>query len=120
MQLSLRHFFLTSFLFCLVLSGARAQVSSSVQGGLGGQVTDSSGALVSGAKVTVTGPQGSTTTTTDQIGQWRVTGLIPGYYDVSAEAPGFKKAESKHNEVVVDVTSTLNLKLEVGSTRSDG
>jgi hypothetical protein len=32
------------------------------------------------------------------------------------EAPGFKKVESKHNEIVVNVSSSLNLKLAVGST----
>ena len=116
MKLSLRYSFLPILLLCLVVPGARAQVSSSVQGGIGGQVTDPSGALISGAKVTVTGPQGSTTATTDQLGQYRVTGLIPGSYDVTATSPGFKAAESKHNQVVVDVTSTLNLKLEVGTT----
>lgn len=116
MKHSISYSLLAILVSCLAVSTAGAQISSSVQGGLGGQITDSSGALISGAKVTVTGPQGTTTTTTDQLGQYRVTGLIPGSYDVTAEASGFKKAESKHNQVVVDVTSTLNLRLEVGAT----
>jgi hypothetical protein len=100
----------------LTLSNAHGQQGSAVTGSLTGSVIDSSGALISGATVTLTGPQGSRSVESDQLGRYAVDNLVPGFYDVTAEAPGFKKVESKHNEVVVNVASSLTLKLSVGST----
>jgi hypothetical protein len=101
---------------CLAVSSALAQQGSSVTGSLNGSVTDSSGALIAGADITVTGPQGQRTAKSDALGRYAIDNLVPGYYDVTVEAPGFKKVESKHNEIVVNVSSSLNLKLAVGST----
>jgi hypothetical protein len=81
---------------CLVLSSALAQQGSSVPDSLNGSVTDASAALMSGG-TTVTGSQGS-------LGRYGVDDVVPGFYHVSAEAPGFKKLESKSNEVVVKVS----------------
>lgn len=82
---------------CLVLSSALAQQGSSVPDSLNGSGTDASAALMSGGTITVSGPQGS-------LGRYGVDDLVPGFYHVSAEAPGFKKLESKSNEVVVKVS----------------
>jgi hypothetical protein len=103
-------------LSCLAVSSALAQQGSAVTGGLAGSVTDSSGALVAGADITVIGPQGQRTAKSDALGRYAIDNLVPGFYDVTVQAPGFKKVESKHNEVVVNVSSSLNLKLSVGST----
>ena len=68
--------------------------------GITGTVTDTSGALVPGATVTVRTATGeSKTTTTDADGKFLVTGLAPGTYEVSVTAPGF--AESKIPDVNV-------------------
>src|ERR1700733_11896903 len=110
-------FFPTSIVFsCLVVSSALAQQGSAVTGSLAGAVTDSSGALISGADITVTGPQGQRSAKSDALGRYAIDNLVPGFYDVTVEAPGFKKVESKHNEIVVNVSSSLNIKLAVGST----
>ncbi len=101
---------------CLAVSSALAQQGSAVTGSLSGAVTDSSGALVSGADITVIGPQGQRNAKSDSLGRYAIDNLVPGFYDVTVEAPGFKKVESKHNEVVVNVSSSLNIKLAVGST----
>ncbi|HEY4046841.1 MAG TPA: carboxypeptidase regulatory-like domain-containing protein, partial [Acidobacteriaceae bacterium] len=116
MKISPRSIVLFLIFSCLVLSGAHAQQGSAVTGSLTGSVTDTSGALISGATVTVTGPQGVRTAKSDSLGRYAIDNLVPGYYDVTAEASGFKRVESKHNEVVVNVASNLNLKLAVGST----
>lgn len=94
---------------------ALSQNSTSVTGGLSGAVTDATGALVAGATVTLTGPQGGYTLTTNELGRFSATGLTPGYYDVTVEKAGFKKIEAKHSEVVVNSFSTLNLTLPVGN-----
>jgi len=58
---------------------------------LRGHVTDPTGALIPGAKVTVTNAAGVTvgTTTADESGAYQVTGLAPGKYIVLASVEGF-------------------------------
>jgi Carboxypeptidase regulatory-like domain len=85
-------------------------------GSIQGTVTDPSGAGVGGAKVSIT--QQSTgrviVTTATSSGTYASGALTPGNYLIRVEAPGFKVAEA--NQVVeVGVTSTGNLKMEVGS-----
>src|SRR3954452_22471463 len=92
-----------------------AQQNTTVTGGLNGTVIDSTGAAVAGATVTITGPQGTRVTTTTEMGHYSMGGLVPGFYDVSVEKSGFKKVQSKHNEVVVNSSSLLNLTLSVGN-----
>src|ERR1700722_17611634 len=116
MKFSFRVLFLFALISSLILTSAHGQQGSAVSGSLTGSVTDSSGALISDATVTVVGPQGSRNVKSDQLGRYAIDNLVPGFYDVTAEATGFKKVESKHNEVVVNVSSTLTLKLAVGST----
>lgn len=92
-----------------------AQQQGSITGGLNGVVADSTGAVIPGASVTMTGPQGSRVLTTDSLGRYSATNLTPGFYDVSVTKEGFMKLESKHNEVVVNSSSTLNLTMQVGN-----
>jgi hypothetical protein len=101
-------------LMLLLAFGSFAQ-QTSITGGLNGAITDSTGAVLPGATVTVVGPQGTKTLTTDSTGRFSINGLTPGFYDVTVQAAGFKKTESKHNEVDVNSSSTLNLSLSVGN-----
>lgn len=72
------------FVFCLLLIsfGAQAQV---LYGTLVGNVTDSSGGAVAGAKVvaTNTGTGASKAASTDSSGLYRITDLDPGTYKIS-------------------------------------
>ena len=99
----------------LTLLPLSAQQLSTVTGGLNGTVIDSTSAAVAGATVTLTGPQGTRVITTDAQGHYSISGLIPGFYDVAVEKTGFKKVQSKHNEVVVNASSLLNFTLPVGN-----
>jgi hypothetical protein len=94
-----------------------AQQSGAVTGGLNGTVVDSSGAVVSGATVTVIGPQGSHVQTTDSLGHYSLSGLVPGFYNVKVEKTGFSTVSSMHNEIVVNASSLLNVTLTVGNTQ---
>jgi len=49
---------------------AQGSAESSVRGNLAGTVVDSSGAVVTGAKVTISGPTGTKSDTTNQDGQF--------------------------------------------------
>jgi len=89
---------------------------STVKGNLAGNVLDSSGALVTGAKVTMVGPTGTSTTTTDSEGRFTFSRLTPGSYSVKAEAKGFKATQVKAVEVLTNRTSSLRLTLEPGGS----
>ncbi len=75
-----------------------AQFGASVQG----TVTDKSGAVVSGATVTVTDQSTSVShsTVTDASGFYRINELPPGMYTVEVQAGNFKK--SSRSDVVVN------------------
>src|SRR3954470_24464522 len=76
-----------------LVSTASAQFNAALQG----TVTDQSGAVVSGANVTVTNQSTgvATTSTTTDNGLYRVAHLAPGNYSVTVEANSFKKASYK-------------------------
>src|SRR5215472_12606842 len=108
--------YLSQIMILLLVSfTVSAQQQGSITGGLNGEITDSTGAILPGATVTLAGPQGTKVLTTDNLGRFSATGLTPGFYDVTVEKSGFKKVQSKHNEVVVNSSSTLNLTLQTGS-----
>src|SRR4051794_261335 len=91
------------------------QVNGATRGGLGGVVYDSAGAVMPGITVDISGPQGDYQVKSEANGRFEVNGLVPGSYKVTVEAPGFKKFVSEHNLVVVDHTSSLDVRLDIGS-----
>ena len=62
-----------------------------------GHITDQTGALIPGAKITVVSAQGKTvgTATADSAGAYEVQGLAPGGYIVKAEFAGFAPFQSQ-------------------------
>jgi Carboxypeptidase regulatory-like domain/TonB-dependent Receptor Plug Domain len=99
----------------LVMSLPSLSQNSATRGGLGGVVYDSSGAVVPGITVNIVGPQGTYTVKTDAAGRYEVSGVIPGSYKITIEAPGFKKYVSDHNQVQVDHTANLDAHLALGA-----
>lgn len=93
------------------LSGQSTISTGSIQG----TITDQAGAVVGGAKVTITnkatGQPFSVMTTS--AGAYASGALIPGDYTVRVEAKGFKTTETQVT-VQVNVTSPGNLQLQVG------
>jgi hypothetical protein len=91
----------------------QAQYRAAIQG----TVTDSTGAVVRGAKISVTDQQTNHTSEADsnEVGFYSVTNLPPGVYTVSAEAPGFKKESIKDTTVAADLSLGLNLVLTPGA-----
>jgi hypothetical protein len=87
-------------------------------GKIAGNVTDASGALVSGASVVVTnlGTKLSKETVTDSRGFYQVLQLPIGNYEVSAQATGFSKAVARPaNALEINETLRVDLSLEVGA-----
>jgi hypothetical protein len=100
----------------VILSSVAGFAQTTVsQGSIQGTVTDPTGAVVGGAKITITHKTTGqvTTTSSSSSGTYSSGGLLPGDYVVRVEATGFKTTELL---VVVQVTVTAsgNVKLEVG------
>jgi hypothetical protein len=86
-------------------------------GDITGRVTDQQGKVVVGATVTVT-RQGTgifRTATTNDSGDYTITNLPPGKYDITAEAANFSKALAKDFELNVGASVTQNFELKPGS-----
>src|SRR5215471_11348695 len=101
------------FLFFLGVFGFAQETTT--RGNLGGVVADSTGAVIQGAKVTLNGPIGTITTTSDNQGNFMFVRLVPGSYAIKVEKEGFKAAETKGVEVSIGRTASLNLRLEPGA-----
>jgi hypothetical protein len=100
-------------------------------GSIGGSVTDTLGAIVPGATVTVVAADGTQkTATTNKNGEYSVTGLTPGTYTVRA-ASGAKFAPYENTDVAVTagqrtdlivvltvsgVSATLDVTTDVGAS----
>jgi Carboxypeptidase regulatory-like domain/TonB-dependent Receptor Plug Domain len=88
---------------------------SAVKGSIEGVVVDPSGASVPGAQVTLDGPEGTKTTTTDNQGTFTFPLLIPGRYNVKVQKQGFKAVTMTGIEVLTNRVSSVRPALETGS-----
>src|SRR6266851_825846 len=91
-----------------------AQDQSSLRGKLSGLVYDATKALVPGAQVTITGPIGSLTQTTTEEGSFLFSALIPGNYSIKVQKTGFKVANIKSVEVILE-TGQVSETVEVSA-----
>jgi hypothetical protein len=84
--------------------------------GLVGTVRDSSGAVLSGATVTVSSPQligGPHSATTDSAGGYRLPFLPIGKYEILASFPGFVSARRSDVTLWSGLTFTVDFTLEI-------
>ena len=100
-------------MFCLVAVSAFAQSDNA---SISGIVKDPSGAVVTGANVTVTneGTGFERKTTTNESGFYTITNIQPGFYSVTVEAAGFKKFETTRNRLEAAIPRQVNVDLTVG------
>ncbi|HEV3469216.1 MAG TPA: carboxypeptidase-like regulatory domain-containing protein [Pyrinomonadaceae bacterium] len=98
------------------LLGLSALAQSSPTGTLTGTVLDQNGAAVAGATVTARhlGTDQTRTAAADGEGRWTLAALPVGAYEVSFEAPDFKKSVRPSVEVEAAVPRTLDVALQVG------
>src|SRR5271165_3632935 len=96
-------------------------VAQQVFGSIFGTVTDSSGAAVANAKVTIADVNKGTKfeVTTDESGNYAKGQLIPDTYRVTMEAPGFQKTVSSGIEVRVNDAARVDAALKVGEVSTE-
>lgn len=107
--------FLSSILFLLLTSVVFASAAfGQTNGSIAGQVTDSLGAIVVGATVTVVASDGKEKqAVTNGRGEYSVNGLAPGKYEVKAIAPKFALYENTEVTVTAGARNELLIVLTV-------
>src|SRR5262245_33279603 len=96
----------------LLAVAAFGQTTASIKG----TVTDTTGAAVVGAAVTVKGPQGiERTTQTNSSGDYEVPALPPGLYSVQTQMKGFQTQLAKDLVLEVSKNSVQNFSLKVAT-----
>jgi hypothetical protein len=111
--------FLVAIIICLCGLPLWAQVTS---GTITGRVQDSTGAVIKDASVTVSNPSNGLTRnlTTSDAGEFVAPNLLPGTYNVTVEAPGFKRLETKGFALsAAGKLDTGTLVLSVGATANE-
>jgi hypothetical protein len=104
---------------CIIMLGISLPLRAQISGGVvAGTITDSSGAVISGATVKATNAATHVTaeTRSGSAGAYRFTDIPVGVYSVTADAPGFQKTSNSSVVVQLQTTTPLNLTLSVGST----
>ena len=103
------------------LLAAQCALAQTDQGRILGNVTDTSGAAVLGARISVKSEKTgeSRQMTTNEQGGYVVTGLLPAKYDITAEAPGFSVAEIREVILSIGQARQLNITLQPASVKTE-
>jgi outer membrane receptor protein involved in Fe transport len=100
----------------LFLLSAIITVHAQFRAGVQGTISDSAGALVPGAKVTLKELETGRIheTTSSEEGFYRIVGLAPGRYELSVEKTSYKKSLSENVTVGAEVVQGVDVILEIG------
>ncbi|MCS7025457.1 MAG: TonB-dependent receptor [Bryobacteraceae bacterium] len=106
--------------WCLILALApfalRPAAAQVLYGSLVGTVLDSGGAVVPGARITArnTGTAQELSTVSNEIGGYTLNNLLPGVYDVTITADGFRSITKRAVTITANVVRREDVQLEVG------
>ncbi|HET7890994.1 MAG TPA: carboxypeptidase-like regulatory domain-containing protein, partial [Candidatus Sulfotelmatobacter sp.] len=107
------------FLLCSVVlwlsSSAPVMAQSTSTGTVVGNITDPSGAVVSGATVTLTDTSTKATrsATSNDAGRYVFVDVTPAVYDLTVSKQGFSTSKTQ-TEVKIGIAVTANMALQVG------
>ncbi len=105
-----------ALIFLISVSAVFAQAQASTAD-LRGLIVDPNGAIIPGATINIQNPATgiSRTVTSNNEGTYQFFALPPGEYQVSAEAPTFKKTVVSGVRLTVGQSAELKINLEVGA-----
>jgi len=117
--MQMKSYFGIAVVVVMCLLGLVTSASAQGVGGIGGTVTDQSGAVMPGVSVTLSNPLGTIggnqETVTDERGTFQFVRLVPGTYTVRAELSGFRTATQEGIVVNADVTARADMRLQIGA-----
>src|SRR5215471_17603346 len=102
----------------LALLNSTLVLAQSDNAQISGFVKDPSGAVVSGARISITSQTKGTErkTTTNGQGYYSVPDLPPDVYTISAESPGFKLAVVKDKKLDPSIPAGVDFSLQLGAS----
>ena len=106
------------FAMALLLSLSATAFAQEITGSINGTVKDTAGAAVKGATVTITDSQKKVevrTAQTNDDGEFSAPNLLSAKYDITVEAPNFKKSVQTGIKLDVGQRRTLEVTLEAGN-----
>src|SRR5208337_3342446 len=103
----------------MLLAFGLSMTAQTSQGRVTGRVTDSTGAVIVGAKVTIEnrGTQVKRVLETNGSGDYVAPGLEPGLYSVSVEAPNFRKVVRERVQIEVANDLRIDFQLPPGTAK---
>jgi len=110
-------FLIALIVLCLLNLGSINALAQAVSGDLVGTITDSSGAVIPNAAVSIenTATGFKATTTSNAQGEYSFKNLVPGNYNITATAKGYGNGNIKNYSLSLNKVGTANLKLAVGT-----
>ncbi len=107
-----------TFAALLLLATASSCLGQGITGSITGIVSDSTGAAIPGATVTVrdVATNAVHTVTTSEVGSYTVTQLPPGQYTVTVSKANFKGYKQNAITLSIDQVAQINAELTVGGT----
>lgn len=114
----IRVFVFIGIAFWLIFAVANRAMGQQATAVMAGTVRDSSGALVSGAKVTLKNSSTNTvhSTTTSKDGSYQFTFVPIGNYELTVEQQGFERYVHTGITLEINQNAKLDVALQVGST----
>src|SRR5882724_8537326 len=105
-----------TILTTLLFFGLPVLAQQGASAGLHGSVSDSQGAIISGAKVALVqlATNQARNAVSNEVGQFQFPLIPVGSYRITVENPGFKKFEQTGIHVQVNDNLTLDIRLELG------
>ena len=117
----LRRLLLATSVLCLMIFGVNPLSAQIDTGGITGTVTDSTGAIVSGATITLTNDATGVVLSTKSTssGTYSLSSIRPGTYTLRGEASGFQAFVDKGLEVHLQNTLTVDIPLTTGAVKQE-
>ncbi len=114
--LALRRAVITTCALLLAFGMLTRSVAQTTYGNIVGTAHDASGAVIVGAKITITntGTAVKTTQVTNDVGAFSFNTLFPGSYVIRAEMQNFKSVDIRNIQLQVDQTLRYDLSMELG------
>src|ERR1043165_2292415 len=106
------------FLAAIVVLGSSWMFGQAISGDLVGTVVDKSGALIPNATVEAVNQATNvhTKTVANGSGEYRISNLPVGVYDITASASGFGSQTLRGYTIELNKTATARITLDVGRT----
>lgn len=103
-------------ILCFSFGICLSSIAQTTTGAVRGTITDPSGAIVPGARITATNVATgvATAATTNQAGEYSIRFLQIGHYKLTVEASGFDTASYGPFALEIDQTAKIDIPLKVG------